>query len=86
MTEYDKHGYCRLIGWIVLMLFVIPVAVGFLTDWGHVTLQQPSDFFPPTATNIVSVDGTWYTFILDDTVWYVRELKGKPVYLRGPAE
>ena len=82
MTGEDiRANICGIIVLIVLIFVLFALC----------TVKAPassvnSSFFPPTATNIVSVDGIWYTFILDDTVWYVRDLNGKPVYLRGPAE
>jgi hypothetical protein len=79
----DERAASGAIIGIGILIIVLLLVVRSCTEPSPI---KSTDFFPPTATNIVSVDGTWYTFILDDAVWYVRELKGKPIYLRGPAE
>jgi hypothetical protein len=84
MTDPDEEK--AAIGMVMVLGGILLAIVLTIRSCTAPAPIKSTEFFPPTATNIVSVDGTWYTFILDDTVWYVRDLNGKPVYLRGPAE
>lgn len=76
MTDLSKGA---IVAGIILIISII---LGILTvrcDKVYVREQM----FPPTSTNILSIDKDWYSFILNDEVWYVRDFEGSPVYIKA---